>query len=197
MWNKLQIIEVVIVSHNEVKKTVAFKTCGPDSALVFRRRTVYSSLHFPPWLKNCLNSVYSVFFDMWWSHWYTIFKISLWQTRYKALQGTVPPKLLNLEQMTSMTSVASFPFYFQLTVSKIFEAGWRSSNALWTKSFYQAIEDNLSVFLRTRQTSQMFAFRRQTAYSFWTLAVPGNCFISAYSVFRWILGILVQVLKYC
>ena len=104
MWNKWLIIELVIISRNEVKKTVVFKTCGPDSRLVFRRRTVYSSLYFRPWLKNCLNSVYNVFFDMWWTHWYTIFKISLWQTRYKALKGTVPPKLLNLEQMTSWVS---------------------------------------------------------------------------------------------
>ena len=149
MWNKWLIMMV-------------FKTCGPDSALVFRRRTVYSSLHFPPWPKICPKSVYNVFFDMWWTHWYIIFKISLSQTRYKVLKGTVPPKLLNLELHEPL---ASFPFYFQLTVSKIFEAGWRSSNALWTKSFYQTTEDNLNVFLRTQKTSQMFAFRRQTAYS--------------------------------
>ena len=165
MWNKWLIIELVIISGNEAKKTVVFKTCGLDSALVFRRRTVYSSRHFPPWPKNCLNSVYNVYFDIWWAQWYTIFKISLWQTRCKALKGTVPPKLLNLEQMTSWTS-CQLSFFFQLTVSKIFQAGWRSSNASWTKSFYQAIEDNLSVCLRTRQTSQMFAFLRQTAHSF-------------------------------
>ena len=163
MWNKWLIIELVIISRNEVKKTMVFKTGGPNSALVFRRRTVYSSLHFPPWPKNCLNSVWNVFFDMRRTHWYTIFKISFWQTRYKALKETVPPKLLNLEQMTSWTS-CQLSFYLQHTVSKIFEAGWRSSSALWTKSFYQAIEDNLSVFSRTRQTSQMFAFWRQTAY---------------------------------
>ena len=58
MWNKWLIIELVIISRNEVKKTVEFKTCGPDSALLFRRRTVYSSLHIPLWPKNCLNSVY-------------------------------------------------------------------------------------------------------------------------------------------
>ena len=30
-----------------------------------------------------------------------MFKISLWQTRYKALKARVLPNLLNLEQMTS------------------------------------------------------------------------------------------------
>ena len=60
--------------------------------------------HFPPWPMNCLSSVYNVFFDMWWTHWYTLFKISLWQTRYKVLKGTVRFILLNLEQMTSWVS---------------------------------------------------------------------------------------------
>ena len=63
MWNKWQIIEKVIISQNEVKKTVIFKTCEPDSAPVFRRLPVYSFLHFPSWSKNGLNSVYNVLFD--------------------------------------------------------------------------------------------------------------------------------------
>ena len=142
-----------------------FLRCEPDWALVFRRRTVYLSLHFPPWLRivSILSTMCSLV-CMWWTQWCTIFKISLWQTRYKALKGKAPPKLLNLEQMTSWASCQP-SFYFQFTVSIIFEAGWKSSNALWTKSFHQAIKVNLSVLLRTCQTSQMFGFRRQTAYS--------------------------------
>ena len=62
MWNKWRIKELVIISRNEVKKTVVFKIREPDSALVFIRLTVYSSLHFPLWLKNCLNSVYNKLF---------------------------------------------------------------------------------------------------------------------------------------
>ena len=41
-----------------------------------------------------------------------------------------------------MSQLPAFLFIFNL----IFEAGWRSSNALWTKSFYQTIKVNLSVF---------------------------------------------------
>ena len=30
MWNKWRIIEFVIISRNEVKNTIAFKTCEPE-----------------------------------------------------------------------------------------------------------------------------------------------------------------------
>ena len=145
MWNKWQIIELVIIFRNDAKKTVVFKTYEPNSGFVFRRQNEYSSLHFPLWPKNCLNSVHNVYFDMSGAHWYTLFKISLWQTRYKALEGNVSLNLLNLEHMTSWAS-CQLPFLFWTTVSKICEANWRSRNPLWTKSFYEAIKVNMNVF---------------------------------------------------
>ena len=90
---------------------MVFKTCVPYSAPVFRRLIASSFLHFPLWSKNCLDSVYYVFFNKCSTHWYTIFKISLWQTRYKALKGAVPPNLLNIEHMISWTS-CQLPFLF-------------------------------------------------------------------------------------
>ena len=141
-----------------------FKTCGPDSALVFRRRTVYSSLHFPhdPRIISILYTMCSLICDEHIDTQYSRFLYGRQDT--KSLKERYPLSY-SISSRWLHEPVASFPFYFQLSVSKLFEAGWRSSYALWTKSFYQAIEDNLSVFLRTRQTSQMFAFRRQTAYS--------------------------------
>ena len=164
-----------------------------------------------------------VFFDMWWTHWYTIFKISSGQTRYKALKGTVPPKLLNLGQMTSWTS-CQLSFLFS---TYCFYHLW---GCLKIK---QCIMDNVIRSSNRRQPECVFKDTSnlsnvcfpKTAYFFWTLAVPGNCFhfcstsvlvirctgarqltssehsqsqgivfISARDPFWW-LGVLVQVLK--
>ena len=59
-----------------------------------------------------------------------------------------------------MNQLPASLFILNLQFLKIFETSCRSSNALWTKSFYQAIKLNMNVLLRTRQTCKMFAYRK-------------------------------------
>ena len=147
--------------------------------------------------KNCLSSVYNVFFDMWWSHWYTIFKISLWQTRNKALQGTVPPKLLSLEQMTSKDQLPAFLFIFNLLFLNLW--GWlKIKQCVMNKSILSSNRRQPEcVFKDTSNLSNVCFPKTDSLLLLLNTRNPRDFFffIYAWDLFWWILGILVQVLK--